>query len=92
MIYAVFSQIDEINEIISTTSKEDNKKLAGDAAKSIARNIRKTVSQLDDIFDEIAVAGMTPMMELPGSQDWLTNFPSEDRTQATKLISKIGKK
>jgi len=91
-MYAVFSEIEEINKVISTKSKEDNKKFAVDTAKSIARNIRKTISQLDDIVDEIAVAGMTPMMELPDSQDWLTNFPSEDRTQASKLISKIGKK
>ena len=91
-MYAIFSELDEIKEVISTKNKKDNKKFVVDHAKSIARNIRKTVRQLDDIVDEIAVAGMTPMMELPDSQDWLTNFTSEDQTQAAKLISKIGKK
>ena len=91
-LYAIFSEVDEIKEVISTKNKKDNKKFVVYHAKSIARNIRKTVRQLDDIVDEIAVAGMTPMMELPDSQDWLTNFTSEDQTQAAKLISKIGKK
>ena len=91
-MYAIFSEVDEIKEVITTKNKKDNKKFVVDHAKSIARNIRKTVRQLDDIVDEIAVAGMTPMMELPDSQDWLTNFTSEDQAQAAKLISKIGKK
>ena len=91
-MYAVFSQIDEINKVVSTESKVDNKKFTTDNSKSISRNIRKIVGQLDDVFDEIAVSGMTPMMELPDSQDWLTNFPSEDQAQASKLINRIGKK
>jgi hypothetical protein len=61
--------------------------------KTIVRNIDETVEQLDDIVDEIAVAGMTPMMELPDSQDWLTNFTSEDQAQeASKQTAKLEEK
>ena len=91
-IYVAFSQIDQIKEVISTKSKEDDNKYVYDFVKPIAYNIKKAVYKLDGVVDDIAVAGTAPIMDLPDSQDWLTNFPSEDREQVTKLISKIGTK
>ena len=92
-IYAAFSQVDQIKEVISTKDRKDDRKFAKRFARPIARRIGNSINVLDGVVDEIAVAGMSPIMETPDGQDWLSNFKRKNRQRkASDLISFIGNK
>ena len=87
-----FELVEEIQTVIATKSKKDDKQFATSIAKPIAKNLNKTIKFLVPFTDEIAMLGAPPIMETPEAQDWLTNFAIEDRNKASNTIDLIGKK
>jgi len=88
----VLEQTNEIQEVIDTETRSDDKQFAYSIAKPIAKNLKKTINKLLTFTDEIALAGAPPIMETPEANDWLTNFSSDDQQSAAEIITLIGKK
>lgn len=84
--------VDAIQAVISTETLKDDRQLAYEIAKPIAKNLKKTVRHISSFTDEIAIAGPPPLDNTPETQDWLTNFSTDDQDKALHVINLIGQK